>query len=370
MIKPLTSLRFIFALFVFFSHTEGYLDNNQKYKSFYDAFLYEGYLGVSFFFILSGFILAYNYKEKFLLKQTNTAKFWIARVARIYPLYFLTFLISIPVSINYLINLKIITIVSVTFSHIFLIQSFIPSKVFYFNFNNPSWSISNEMFFYLLFPFLIFLFYRIKMKKIIFIYFLIIPATLIWVNEENFHALLYINPFFRLIDFILGIFLYDIFLKIHTKQWIIKNATLIEISTIGIFLLFYLNHGAIYQPLRYSVYYWIPMLLIILIFAFQNGIISKFLSRRIFFLLGEISFGFYLFHILVFNYFEIIFGTPWVQNNALVFIAISFLATLILSYLTFEYFEKPMNILVKKQFMNHKLYINRNNVVYPLKGKK
>ncbi len=368
MIKPLTSLRFIFALLVFFSHTGVYMIGNREYEFFYDKFLYEGYLGVSFFFILSGFILAYNYKDKFLLKQTISKKFYIARVARISPLYFLTFLISIPVAINVLVQAKLLTIVSVTFSHLFLLQSFIPIRVFYFNFNSPSWSISNEMFFYLLFPFLIFLFYKVKMKKIFFLYILIIPATLIWINEESFHALLYINPFFRLIDFILGIFLYDIYLKIKTENWIIRNATKIEFSAIGLFLLFYFNHGAIYQPYRYSVYYWIPMLLIILIFAIQKGIISKFLSRRIFFLLGEISFGFYLFHILIFKYFELIFDTLWIQHNAVLFITISFLATLILSYLAFKYFEKPMNIFVKKKLLNKRLHINeKKEEVYPLK---
>lgn len=361
MIKPLTSLRFIFALLVFLSHTGSYLIDNENYKWFYDKFLYEGYLGVSFFFILSGFILALNYKDKFLLEQTNSIKFWIARVTRICPLYFLTFLISIPVSINFLVQAKLLTIVSVTFSHLFILHSFIPFKVFYFNFNSPSWSISNEMFFYLLFPFLIFLFYKIKKKHFFLLYTLIIPITLFWINEEDLHALIYINPFFRLIDFILGIFLYDIFLRIKSKQWIIKNATLIELSVIGIFLLFYLNHGTVYQPLRYSVYYWIPMLLIILIFAFQKGILSKFLSQRIFYLLGEISFGFYLFHILIFKYFELIFGTLWVQNNSLVFITMSFLATLIISYLTFEYFEKPLNIIFKKKLLNHRLFINKKN---------
>lgn len=353
MIRPLTSLRFIFALFVFFSHTGQYLTSSDA-KVFYDKFLYEGYLGVSFFFILSGFILAYNYKSKFLLKQTDSIKFWIARVARICPLYFLTFLISIPVSLNFLINAKILTVVSVTFSHLLILQSFIPFKVFYFNFNSPSWSISNEMFFYLLFPFLIFIFYKVKKKFLFLIYILLIPSTF-WINE-SVHALLYINPFFRVIDFILGIFLYDLFLKISLKQWIVKHASVMEFAAIGLFLLFYSYHGEIYQPLRYSVYYWIPMLFLILVFAFQNGRVSKFLSHKIFYLLGEISFGFYLFHMLVFKYFYLFFGEFWIQNNVYVFITMSFLITLIISYITFMYFEKPLNIMVKNKLMKHRLY--------------
>ena len=48
----------------------------------------------SAFFILSGFIIAYNYEEKLLEKITTKRTFWVARIARIYPLHLLTLLIA------------------------------------------------------------------------------------------------------------------------------------------------------------------------------------------------------------------------------------------------------------------------------------
>lgn len=48
----------------------------------------------AFFFILSGFIIAYNYEEKLLEKITTKRTFWVARIARIYPLHLLTLLIA------------------------------------------------------------------------------------------------------------------------------------------------------------------------------------------------------------------------------------------------------------------------------------
>ena len=58
MINSLTSLRLFFALLVFASHLE--IIN----KSFAKHIFLEGYVGVSFFFILSGFIIAYNYSDR------------------------------------------------------------------------------------------------------------------------------------------------------------------------------------------------------------------------------------------------------------------------------------------------------------------
>ena len=48
----------------------------------------------AFFFILSGFIITYNYEEKLLEKTTTKRTFWVARIARIYPLHLLTLLIA------------------------------------------------------------------------------------------------------------------------------------------------------------------------------------------------------------------------------------------------------------------------------------
>ena len=59
MINTLTSLRFIFAIMVFGAHC--YVIDNH----FDIHFFKEGFVGVSFFFMLSGFIIAYNYQKKF-----------------------------------------------------------------------------------------------------------------------------------------------------------------------------------------------------------------------------------------------------------------------------------------------------------------
>jgi len=146
LIKPLTSFRFIAAFAVFASHLF-YLESFNDTKWIFENIFYEGYLGVTFFFILSGFILTYNYYNKFdELNKTKVKSFLKARIARIYPVYVLTFLIAIPLSIVGILK-EPLTSFFVALINLLMLQSFVPISKVYFSYNAPSWSISNEMFF-------------------------------------------------------------------------------------------------------------------------------------------------------------------------------------------------------------------------------
>ncbi|WP_155301176.1 acyltransferase family protein [Cupriavidus necator] len=86
--KPLTSLRLFLALWVLCRHwfhvygPEGAFFNIGFTSTLFD----HGYLGVDGFFILSGFILAYNY-DPAPGKEIRWQRFIVARIARIYPVY-------------------------------------------------------------------------------------------------------------------------------------------------------------------------------------------------------------------------------------------------------------------------------------------
>ena len=80
-IKPLTSMRFIFCLMVFLSHITDLLNNSDKpqVRMISSNIFSEGYIGVSFFFILSGFILSYAYQERVLTNKISDYEFIINR---------------------------------------------------------------------------------------------------------------------------------------------------------------------------------------------------------------------------------------------------------------------------------------------------
>ena len=212
MIKPLTSLRFIFAFLVFMSH-------NNLFPNAVDSFLWhifrEGYAGVSFFFMLSGFILAYTYQQRLLERSVTIHSFYIARIARIYPLHLSTLFISLffikffsSVSAGSIFNLGL---------NAFLLQSFVPGKEFLFN--AVSWSLSDEAFFYAMFPIIVFSIPKIGKKRATLLLvtgLLIIMATAYLLrNSPSEHWVLYINPLFRIFDFSLGIAIYNICHKIE-----------------------------------------------------------------------------------------------------------------------------------------------------------
>ena len=80
-IAPLTSLRFFAAMMVVAHHYWGFA---------------AGMSGVTFFFVLSGYVLAINYADC-VSTPAERRLFWWKRFARIYPTHALTFLLALPV---------------------------------------------------------------------------------------------------------------------------------------------------------------------------------------------------------------------------------------------------------------------------------
>lgn len=351
MIKPLTSLRFFFALMVFVSHMWFLKDESPFMKQLYDDIFYEGYIGVSFFFILSGFVLGYNYHSKILSGEMKFSQFWLARFARIYPLHLLTLLIAIPLSLKGDATEWITRFVL----NIFLIQSFVPSDGIYFYFNSVSWSISDEWFFYLMFPFLVFLMLRKRNLKFLPILILLIPVSLLLVKESYHEKYFYINPLLRIGDFIIGKLLFRVYNK-RKEIEILNNRTVASIAEIGsiIFLAVFLYyHESIPQGFRYSCYYWPPMIFLIYTFSYSKGFISDLLSNKTLVYLGEISFSLYMIHMLVLRYYQylpkkISALAPILPTNhtaAYIIFAISITASMVL----YKYYELPMNKFIKKK---------------------
>lgn len=350
MIKPLTSLRFFFAFMIFAHHLTFLSKSDLPYfRWIHEYILKEGYIGVSFFFILSGFILAYNYRDSILNKKVSNKNFFIARIARIYPLHLLCLLIAIPLTLQNS-AFEFSTWIKQLFFNLTLTQSFIPIKTFYFSFNSPSWSISNELFFYLLFPFLIILISKLKYYKfnkgLLTLFLFLLPLLMLVIPPIHYKSLFYVNPFFRIFDFIIGILLFELYERIKNQQRLI-HYNILEISSVLLLVLFFVFHREFPLVLRYSVYYWLPMSLLILIFSFQKGFISNFLSNRILILLGEISFGFYMFHQLILKYFKNLNAAYFHIENEYLIISILFIVSILVSYISFIWFENPVNRYLK-----------------------
>lgn len=348
MIQPLTSLRFVFALLVFMSHLWFLEDcNDGMFNALHQNLLKEGFIGVSFFFILSGFVLSYSYKERLQNKQLSLSKYWIARVARIYPLHLLTLILAIPLSLQYMNEglwyFKLLLNAT-------LLHGFTPSDGYYFTFNSVSWSLSGEIFFYLAFPLLVTLLSKKAFRIAIpVVYTVLILVGIYFIRDIFHHALFYVNPLVRTGDFIIGMLLYRLYQQTKDTSILRKrrSATIAEVASIALLGIFVLFHQYIPVGYRYSVYYWLPMAVIIYTFAFSGGAVSKVLSHKWLVYLGEISFGMYMIHILVFKYYYLLhLQYPVLGLNIVT--AVALLAfTIILSILSYKYFEIPVNKYIK-----------------------
>lgn len=340
MIKPLTSLRFVFALMVFAAHC-------YEINPHFSHFLYkEGFVGVSFFFVLSGFIIAYNYQRKIECREVSRRKFWIARFARIYPLHLATLILSLLTG-GYLLAINWDTTL-IFMCQLFLVHPFVPQMDYFFSFNSPSWSLGCEQLFYFLFPFLVlWLNNTRRLFGVLVMTSLIVVLGMYFTPEEQIRAYWYVNPLTRLPDFLVGMLLFQLYNK-RVGDWSVNRATWFEIGAILLFVLFYYfgSAGILPKVYRYSVYYWLPVSAVLYVFAMNKGRISRFLSNKYLVIGGDISFAMYLIHLFIFElYIHTGWSFPWqVSIPALLLVTIG------CSLLSYHYFEKPMNKYIRNHF--------------------
>ncbi|MCO8050049.1 acyltransferase [Proteus penneri] len=330
-ILPLTSIRFFAAIFVLFSHLDFF-----KNTPFYFIYVKEGFIGVTLFFILSGFVLSYSYQEKLLRGEKNKFAFYTARIARIYPLHILTLLFTLLFLYQ---NESIKEILS----NIFLLQALIPKASYYFSLNAPSWSISVELFFYLCFPFLITKSSKTLIKITVIILILKILLSEINISEKATHAYIYISPILRLPDFIIGILIFRLRFNKLNVNISTYQVVIVQTLSICLFLLFIYYSHMVNIKYRFDIYYIIPMSILIISLSYSNGIITKILSNKTLVLLGESSFSLYMIHQLIIRFIienKTFFGSNFYMLSSI--LAISIFGSIFI----YKYYELPMKKIV------------------------
>ena len=153
-LEQLTFTRFLAAISIVVFHY-----GKSVFPFSHDAIYFifkQAYIGVSYFFILSGFVMIIAYNNKGKIEFWDYMK---RRFARIYPVFFLAIIVLLT---YYMIIGKPIDYKGLILN-ITMIQSWIPGYAL--SFNGPGWSLAVEMFFYLSFPFLFNRFYTNTLTK-------------------------------------------------------------------------------------------------------------------------------------------------------------------------------------------------------------
>ncbi|RVD80049.1 acyltransferase family protein [Pseudomonas koreensis] len=365
MIESLTSLRFFAALAIVFHHSRGVVLSQE--------FMYGLPLaaGVSFFFVLSGFILAYVYSGK--MQKVGLYKFYTARFSRIWPAHIFTLVLVMLIfpSSEWAFGVEPSWVIAVINGA--LLHSLIPIPAYYFSFNGVSWSISTEMFFYIAFPVLIASLGKTwHVKLLILAGGGIIGAVAFNASGANYlsmaklkdfsgHGLFYISPIARIQEFFIGMLFFKAFSYI--KSWRGFNTltcTVLEVVSVMAVMLLTIKFihlsfemsgradGAVGEFLSH-VFLALLFGTLILSFAMNKGVLSRLLSLKVFVVLGEISFSMYMIHQIIFRlynsnrgYFE--WMPVWVSYSLLLAFVIA------CAYVMWRFIEMPMQALLRKGF--------------------
>jgi len=144
-LNALTGLRCFAAVNILFFHFD-----NPKHFGFLAPVVNAGFVSVSYFILLSGFVLAYNYSGRARAGELDKVRFYKARFTRLYPIYLLSLLLSwwmLDREYNAHTHAMYWTGVALT---PLLLQGWIPSIATFLN--TPAWTMSAESFYYALFP--------------------------------------------------------------------------------------------------------------------------------------------------------------------------------------------------------------------------
>lgn len=352
-LRALTSLRWFAALAVVLHHLD-YLNRNSAFETLYIRWFAEGFAGVSLFFILSGFVLAYNYSSQFsTLDRKVIASFLAARFSRIWPLHVLAFLLTLllpwrPAGSS-LGERAMISAVNIS-----LLHAWVPVDTYFFSVNSVSWSLSVEWFFYLSFPLLMCAMHRTGMvdrprvvPMVVGAWLLLFTNALLFGNGPMGRWAIYICPLPRLLEFMSGMVLGLAFVRrSHGGPQNERHlrATLLESAAVVGLIAAIVVAPMVPTAIRLGAYYMPIMTVIVLLVAREQGAISASIRSPLFVYLGEISFGLYLFHQPVLRHlvtwrrrlgmkqelFDLPFGILVVG------------VTLLLSAACFKVYEKPM----------------------------
>ena len=298
-LPQLTFTRFIAAAFVLIYHygQQAYPFNLPIVTDIVQV----GNIGVSYFFVLSGFILVISQiREEQLPGRVSAGVFWIHRFARVYPMYLFAFVfhlflvVSDPTPTESLTAFKVLSCIT-------LLQAWFPSMVM--KLNSPGWSLSAEAFFYALFPIVYFVFKNIPRRGAIVVG-VVLWGLLTLVCERLMHVgfnayFIYTAPILHLGPFLLG--MGTAFFFIESPELVLRWRIHLGLASFGgtaLALWLIVTHHPL-VPLAHNGLFAPLFALLILALSGSTGRISRLFASPWGQYLGDISYSLYIMQVPV-----------------------------------------------------------------------
>jgi len=348
-LPTLTGMRFVAAAMVFFFHAfpENLFASPDAQSTYTAIFYHGGWAGVSFFFILSGFVLTWVVKP-----NERTTSFYRRRLLKVYPNHIVTFIAAFLL-VTFMTNMSVRP--GPATANFFLLHSWFPSMNVRISLNDVTWSLSCEVLYYLAFPLLYLLIRRIRPERlwgwaagVAAVAMVVVPLVAtrlpmdgvippLGLSEAQFWFILQFPPV-RLLEFVFGILLARIVMTGQRLPLGFGGAVALAVAAYAIAPLFppVFNVGAVL---------FVPLGLVVAAGAVADVEQRRtWLSTRTMVWLGEISFAFYLWHRLVLIYGHKWFGEgeTWSTPVVLGMLALLFGVSLLLAWWTYTLVERPI----------------------------
>lgn len=390
-VPGLTGLRFVAAFAVLLAHSASMLMRRYEtpYGVVYWCMQASGF-GMTLFFVLSGFVIHYNYAAAVTGERVvhGIAAFLWARFARLYPLFLLTLCGGVTLHIIFHVLAGQVAPLHNTLRalpyFLLLIQSWV-----YVPIGNASliyaagaiaslsWSISTELFFYLLFPAIAWLVLRARTARVAAA--LVFLWSMLWiavstglydraapidawatlhfgavaavdhVDDSFVRWLLYFSPYLRIGEFVLGTLIAQFYIQLRiwrVTSWENLLGTIAFIAAAAsVFGVTYLNYSP-NVPMNFfrkmSMNFALAPSAALLIFSaarYQN-IASYVLNSRLALALGDASYSIYLMHFGVLMAASWLFASYGVVLDCIRFV-FAMATTIAISMALYSYYEAP-----------------------------
>ena len=345
-LEGLNGLRAIAALTVVIGHVTLF-----KYSSFNLPTIKLGMHGVTLFFVISGFLITYLLlNEKKETDTINIKKFYFRRILRIWPIYYLMIFICL-IAAKYNDNISDIYSKSILYylffcANIPILLSSVITIIAHF------WSIGVEEQFYLFWPWVV----KSVRKKFILItvgiilvfYSLKIGTYLFLGNHSILYLAFHFSRFHCMLLGAVGARLY-----FENNKFFISTFSNIYVQILAWIVTPFVYLNILYVPAPVSAELMAILSIILLVGQIspnKRKIIN--LENRFFDFLGKISYGIYVIHPLIILLFSSLYknlSLSVIPKTIIVYSSVV-ITTVLVSYISYEYYEKPF-LKIKKKFM-------------------
>lgn len=280
-----------------------------------------GHLGVSVFFVMSGFLSGYNHLESMdtgHITLGGSARFAYRKIIKLYPLYLIMLVIPAAGELYGVVNgmASLPTMLGKLAANVLLVQAWIPLNEYYFSYNGPAWYLSSAAFAYFMLPLVLRGVKRCRTRRAA-----ALAIIAVWVGQAAIAYLVegvysarvadenrvrdfstwftYVFPVFRLGDFTVGCLIAKLFLMRRENAVSPLLATAAEAGAIALIVLAELSFENFWLNVNSTTLFLPASAALVYTFAVNEGYISKLLTCKLTAFISRISSDIYLIHAVV-----------------------------------------------------------------------